>query len=120
MGCRVCEIACSYRHFGEYNPLLARLRVPRAYPLPQAPKVCLQCVRPKCVDACSAGALIREERMVAYYHDKCIQCGACIKACPFERTWRGPNGMPLKCDLCGGNPECVSLCPKHALSFIET
>ncbi|MBW1678796.1 MAG: hypothetical protein JRJ08_01425, partial [Deltaproteobacteria bacterium] len=26
--------------------------------------------------------------------------------------------QPIKCDLCGGDPECVKVCPKDAILFI--
>lgn len=117
MGCRICEIACSQKHFGVYNPLLARLRVPVSYPLPTPPRICLQCAKPRCAEACPTGALFRTERMVAFDKEKCLRCGRCVEACPFDRIWSAPSGQPLKCDLCGGEPECVALCGKHALKL---
>lgn len=119
MGCRVCELACSQKHFGVYNPNLARLRIAATFPLPSAPKMCFQCAKPHCVEACPTGALYRTENMVAFDEEKCVSCGACVEACPLDAIWMSESeeyDKPLKCDLCGGNPECVQLCPKHALS----
>lgn len=25
----------------------------------------------------------------------------------------------LKCDLCGGDPECVKFCPRNAIEFMD-
>lgn len=117
MSCRICEIACSQKHFGKYNPMLARLRVPRTFPLPSPPQMCLQCAKPRCAETCPTGALYRGEDMVVFDEKKCNGCGACVDACPFDRIWMSEFGIPLKCDLCGGDPECVRICAKHALSI---
>ncbi len=117
MGCRVCELVCSQKHFDVYNPQLARLRIAATFPIPSAPRICLQCAKPLCAEACPAGALYRTDTMVAFDEDKCIGCGACVEACKFDRIWMSEFGKPLKCDLCGGDPECIQLCAKHALSL---
>ena len=36
-----------------------------------------------CVEACPAGALERQKRVV-FYPDKCVDCGACIAACKYD------------------------------------
>ena len=43
-------------------------------------------------------------------NEKCTGCKLCIKACPFGAIQVGPNREILKCDLCGGDPECVKYC----------
>lgn len=117
MGCRVCEIACSQKHYGVYNPRLARLRIPATFPLPSSPKICVQCVKPRCAEACPTGALSRGEDMVVFDEEKCVGCGACVEACRLGCIWLSDLGRPLKCDLCGGDPECVQICPMHALNI---
>ena len=48
-------------------------------------------------------------------NDKCTLCEICITACPFGAIQLDPEGNPLKCDLCGGDPLCVRHCPTRPL-----
>lgn len=36
-----------------------------------------------CVEVCPAGALERKDTLI-FYPDKCIDCGACIRACKYN------------------------------------
>lgn len=36
-----------------------------------------------CVEACPVGALERK-KLVVFYPDKCVDCGACIDACKYD------------------------------------
>ena len=48
--------------------------------------------------------------------DACIRCGKCIEACPFAAiSWHPKTELPLVCDVCGGDPECVKFCASKAL-----
>jgi Fe-S-cluster-containing dehydrogenase component len=41
-------------------------------------------------------------------------------ACPFgNAVYDAASGSVLKCDTCGGSPECVRFCPNGALEFVE-
>ena len=48
----------------------------------------------------------------------CTACGACEEACPYQGIFVTEE-TALKCDLCGGEPECVEICYPRALQFIE-
>jgi len=49
----------------------------------------------------------------------CISCFKCLEACPFGAIFAHPDCPgPIKCDLCGGDPECVKACPKEAIRMI--
>lgn len=111
-GCNLCEMACSLDHTGIVNPAQARLKViftddDLCYPI-----VCLHCQDPACVGACAAEAMYKDSRTGAVVVDegKCTACLACVAACPFGAIFTGPEGEILKCDLCGGNPQCVKYC----------
>ena len=34
-------------------------------------------------------------------------------------SYCSPDGKAVKCDLCGGDPECVKFCPWDAIKFVE-
>lgn len=137
VGCKLCELACSLTHGGVMNPYLARLRVNQVREEGLAePVVCRHCNPAPCEQACPTKALFRSAAaagVVILDGDKCIQCHACIDACPFGAAQIGPQGEVLKCDLCGGNPACAAVCqdrpefrPPHwcggktsALAFVE-
>jgi Fe-S-cluster-containing hydrogenase component 2 len=43
----------------------------------------------------------------------------CITACPFGVISLHPEKhVAIKCDLCGGDPECVKHCPTGALKYL--
>jgi len=120
-GCRICEIACAIKHFGVNNPKKAAIRVVTAYPHPvlRMPVVCSQCKVPKCAQVCPTDALSRVDGVVVLDEDKCISCFKCIEACPFGAIYAHEDcELPIKCDLCGGEPECVKKCPLGALKLI--
>ena len=59
-----------------------------------------------------------ENKIIKLNPDKCIGCGKCVEACPFDAIWLNKKeGKVFKCDLCNGDPECVKWCPHEALEF---
>jgi len=101
-GCESCVLSCSFVHEGFFNLDFSRVLVDRDTEHAQfTPRVCVQCAEHPCVEVCPVGALSVEPTTGA------IQLAE-------ER------GLPLICDLCGGDPECVKACqmPK-ALEFVE-
>ena len=120
MGCRNCEIACSYANTKTFNPSRSRIRILNdEYNGIDDPKVCLQCAKPRCVEACAIGAL--EKNDVGVYtvnRELCTGCGLCVEACPFHVIYIDPvDNMALKCDLCNGAPQCVLMCRR--LPYVE-
>jgi len=120
-GCRVCEVACSYFKNGRVNPRKARIRVTRLSRIGfDKPSVCIQCPNPKCVTACPVEALVKNPPLgtIELLENKCTGCAACVDACPMGAINTDPDtGLPLICDLCGGEPKCVEYCPKNALTY---
>ncbi len=52
----------------------------------------------------------------------CRQCNhaSCVIACPFGvMLFDKEAKVPYKCELCDGDPACVSLCPTGAIVFID-
>ena len=120
-GCRICELICTIRHFGVNNPKKSAVRVVITYPHPvvRMPIVCSQCKSAPCEDVCPVNALQRVDGVVKLDREKCISCYKCVEACPFGATFAHEDcDHPIRCDLCGGEPECVRNCPKSALRMI--
>lgn len=141
VGCRRCEIACSLYHDDKVSVAVSRIKLSRNYNFgPEGPRVgwtngagmygnhrliaetCLQCPHPvPCATACPQQAIGVAPKTNARVIDpsKCIGCGICNKACPWAMpTLDKETGKSVKCDLCGGNPQCVAICPSGALSYV--
>lgn len=125
-GCHVCELMCSFRHHGEFNPRRARIHTTVfLHDEIAVPVVCSQCEDAWCERICPSGAIstvVMPEtgaRVVQVDEDVCVGCKMCVLACPFGNIQVGAAGCAEKCDLCGGDPVCVQFCPRGALRFVE-
>ena len=94
VGCSACTIACVaenklppgvvYRpvvteEIGEYPNVAMRF----------TPRPCMQCDQPPCTPVCPVRATWkRPDGVVAIDYDKCIGCGYCITACPYNARTR--------------------------------
>lgn len=120
-GCRICELVCAIHHFGVNNPKKSAIRIINTYPHPvmRMPIVCSQCKVPACAQVCPVGALTRSNGTVQLDKDTCISCFKCVEACPFGAIYAHDDcDLPIKCDMCDGDPECVKNCPLGALKLI--
>jgi len=45
---------------------------------------CQNCLGKACMGACRVGAIVKGPDSVHIDHDKCVECGMCAKACPFN------------------------------------
>ena len=146
-GCKGCQVACS-----EWNDLRAPVGTfqgsyqnpmelsSECWTLMQFHEVvrddkfnwnfthtaCMHCGEPSCLLACStAGAIIkRADGTVDFDADKCIGCGYCVTACPFNVPKLSPKDhKAYKCTMCadrlaaGMEPSCVKTCVTGALKF---
>ncbi|MHB8868591.1 MAG: 4Fe-4S dicluster domain-containing protein [Thermoleophilia bacterium] len=120
-GCRACMLACVAAHEGGFGYAAARIRVTKIETEGlDVPSVCRLCRKPGCVAACPAGALSRDPVLgvVRLDEEECIACGACAEGCPFGMVILHPTtGLPLICDLCGGDPSCVKRCAPGAIHW---
>ena len=134
-GCRTCELACkdynnlpvefSYRHVYEMegggwqqdeNGLWTNDMF--TYYLSIS---CQHCDNPACTRACPTGAMHKDENgIVSVDATKCIGCGYCAMACPYNAPHVSREvGHSMKCDGCKdrvvGNYEIdvVQVCERY-------
>ena len=138
VGCGICQMACSMKHFGVINKELSRIQV-RKYllPLPKAVQfTCVQCQEEEreCEKACplSPPAIFFDKKTLHMVidQDRCLgnECLQCQKACSADAIISYPavSETPFVCDLCDVdntgeiNPECVNICPYGALRFLRS
>ncbi|MCJ7594055.1 MAG: 4Fe-4S dicluster domain-containing protein [Desulfobacterales bacterium] len=137
VGCGICQMACSMKHFGVINKELSRIQV-RKYllPLPKAVQVtCLQCrdEERECEKACPVDPpaihFDKKSLHMVVDADRCVgfKCGKCREACSAGavRFYPSVTKNAFLCDLCDTEntgdtaPECVNVCPYTALYFRE-
>jgi len=120
-GCQSCMVACSLVHEGMVVPELARIRIALdPFHGAQTIHYCHQCRRAPCADACPQSAIVKDEDLQIWVvdHTLCVGCGLCVDACPFGiMRLNSSTGHAYKCDVCGGDPECVKSCPSGALTW---
>lgn len=137
-GCQRCELNCTLARDGNARPYMARVHM-RDYvnfgkegPTDDfthgdgffgewgvAPETCKQCGDPACMNACPMGAIVISERNNARVvdTDKCVGCGLCRSACPWDMPRIDPQTRKSsKCVNCGA---CVRGCPTSALTMID-
>lgn len=133
--CHTCELVCSaYHNGGKYQPSLSRIQVvddPFGGTIHNfEPKVCFQCQDPKCMTACTFGAMYVDEKTGARCVDeekckeKCNGSKPCIEACgsyfdPPRIVFDPERKVALSCDLCGGDPQCVKWCSNGTLKYVS-
>lgn len=121
-GCRACEAICSMQHFGLVKPKASGINIRELKePGKFSQTVCQQCIDMPCARACPENAIKRNTYSGAVViEDNCTVCGKCAEACPIHAITmvEFEEGIkPVKCDLCGGSPQCISICPRQALEW---
>ncbi len=153
IGCNACTVACKVEHNTPNDLHFTKVLEGEVGEFPNAgriflPTQCNHCENPPCVPVCPTRASFkREDGIVLIDYDRCIGCGACILACPYDQRFAIvdertvlhddstvfnnnasaaiPKGVMAKCDFCyhrvddGGVPACVETCPTRARIFGE-
>ena len=123
-GCRLCEMACSFHHEQECSTTGSRIKILQGREWAfDFPLLCIQCAEAPCIESCPVGALSRDKQtgMVLLDAKACTGCELCIDACPLHALALDTSkDIVFKCDLCGGDPECVKWCTREALILSET
>ncbi len=117
-GCGLCVDMCASRTSSELDIRNSCIRIMRNEAAGMfLPLVCRQCSKHPCVVECPVEAIIWDgvSRIFRVNNALCIACGACQDVCPYEGAFVSDTAH--KCDLCGGNPQCVPVCLPEAISF---
>ena len=139
-GCKACQVACKDKNDLEVGQLWRRvyevsggdwIKSGKAW----TPNVftynvsmsCNHCEDAICVEVCPTKAMHkRDDGIVLIDAEKCVGCGYCSWACPYDAPVLDTNaGKMTKCNFCyddidnGKNPACVDSCPMRCLSFGE-
>ncbi len=131
IGCHSCTIACKSENnvpLGYWRSWVKGIQK-GTYPKVGAHflrRLCNHCDTPPCTQVCPVRATVRrdEDGVVVMYYGKCIGCGMCIAACPYDARFFNPYRRTAdKCDFCtsridqGLTPACVEACVSGALIF---
>ncbi|MDQ1331648.1 MAG: hypothetical protein QG578_1916 [Thermodesulfobacteriota bacterium] len=121
-GCRLCELVCSVMHDGISNPARSRIKIVKWEDEGRyVPMICQQCEDAPCKNVCPVGAISRDADygFLAIDHTLCIGCRSCVSVCPFgAMNYNQIDKKVFKCDLCGGQPQCVRFCDMKAVDFV--
>ncbi|MDR1195662.1 MAG: 4Fe-4S dicluster domain-containing protein [Endomicrobium sp.] len=133
LGCGLCEVYCRTAHSKSKDIVKAHKKenitssiVIEEILQPKAKTYfalqCRHCASPKCVRACIAGAMYKDENgIVRNDKEKCVGCLSCILVCPYGAVKKNKDGKAVsKCDLCinYGSQLCVKNCPNEALKLL--
>ena len=132
-GCLRCETNCSLANDGKVMPYISRIKVSRNYNFGtdgpklayayadgafgnklMSPETCRQCAEPYCAKACPVGAIVTNEIGARVVDEaKCVGCGTCTEACPWNIPTVDPEtNKSTKCLNCG---TCAANHPTGAL-----
>lgn len=120
-GCRSCVMACSLIKEGVFSPTKSRIQIlTNESKCLSIPTLCEHCTDPPCIPACPVNAISQDKITgIAKVNKKiCTGCGMCKEVCPYDSI-KIRDGKVYKCDLCGGDPECVKVCYANALQYVE-
>jgi len=130
-GCQACELGCTIENelpWGSSWRQVSTFNAGHAAPVPlfHLSLACHHCEDAPCMRHCPALAIRRrpETGAVLIDADRCIGCGYCSWACPFDApAFDARRGVMTKCTLCdhrldaGLSPACVAACPTGALGY---
>jgi len=123
VGCNQCALSCSFIKDQSFSLGKVRNKILWVCKTDMfVPISCQHCEKPLCLDVCPTGAISCNEYTgaIVINDERCNGCKACMVTCPFGAViWDADRGCVIKCDLCGGDPECVKHCLYGTLSWVE-
>ncbi len=139
-GCKACQVACKDKNQLPLGVLWRRVYEVSGGTWKQEGNAwtttvftynlslsCNHCEHPKCAGVCPVDAYdVRADGIVVLDTSKCVGCGYCAWACPYEAPqYDASAGYMTKCDFChdeldaGLPPACVAACPLRALDVVQ-
>jgi carbon-monoxide dehydrogenase iron sulfur subunit len=120
IGCRSCELICSFTRAKEFNPQKSSVTVIQYdKAMICVPIMCTQCEEAYCEKVCPVEAIYKDENGARVIDEKrCITCKMCMFACPLGNIAFDGDKV-FKCNLCGGTPNCALHCPSGAIEYKE-
>lgn len=112
-GCGTCRLACALENYREINPSKALLRIRGRFPAPGDYRIdlCDQCG--DCAGSCPEAAITLEDGAYRVDAEACINCMACVEACPKGVVMMPhQDEVPAICSACGA---CAEICPREAI-----
>ncbi len=156
IGCKACAVSCKTEFGVPLGVFRSSVKELEEGKFPQVkrsflPWLCNHCGHPPCIEVCPAeeveatftwpdgstqrfmkrATYQRPDGIVVVDQDRCIGCGQCVEACPYEVRFLNPAKKTVspdavgdnpaeKCDLCvhrleaGYVPACVNTCQARA------
>jgi Fe-S-cluster-containing hydrogenase component 2 len=116
-GCSRCQVHCSFFHSGKVGRSGARIKVVKFEDTGiDFPVVCQQCRERYCTKCPEHAIEIGPLGQVVVSPTLCTVCGTCETMCPIGAIELYED-IPFVCDLCGGEPRCVSACTLDAIRY---
>ena len=122
-GCQACELACTIENELPWGTSWRKVSTRNHVHLSLA---CNHCGDAPCMEQCPALAITRNDATgaVLIHDDRCIGCGYCSWACPYDApVYNATAGVMTKCTSCdhrlseGRDPACVTACPTGCLEW---
>lgn len=136
IGCQACAVACKMENQVPAGVFRTHVKYLETGKYPDVKRhflnaICMHCEKPACVAVCPVDATFkRDDGPVLVDYEKCIGCGYCVNACPYDARYITPTdvgdvraGKVDKCTFCahrldvGLAPACVQTCVGHARIF---
>jgi len=126
IGCQACTVACSMENLpplGQFRTTVLQYEVDSGVAgeppaMVSLPRLCNHCDEPPCIPVCPVQATYqREDGIVLVDADRCVGCGYCVQACPYDARFINKETQTAdKCTFCehrledGLLPACVETC----------
>lgn len=131
IGCQACTVSCIMENavpegsFRTHVSIYELVREGQDPAMAMLPRLCNHCDNPPCVEVCPVEATFKAENgEVLVDADKCVGCGYCVEACPYDaRFINHETQVADKCTFCfhrtqeGLLPACVETCVGGARNF---